>query len=226
MPKKLPRTPLGWTAFVLTAVLCFWLGHLFNGTTVEATYIPSFLKSAPQAFQASWRVDSGGGAASTTNTITSVDTNYATVQFLGCTNTASVAINPGPVRYPTSYKAKMVVTTATTITTSVNATDTVYGAPVTNTCNGVVVEYLPVLLKQAVQRGTISLAAAASNTATITAVGSKAFLVPCGYDINISISTGPNTWDPKIELTNSNTVTFTTGAATTGTGCFQVVDPK
>lgn len=66
-----------------------------------------------------------------------------------------------------------------------------------------------------VQVGSIVLAAAASNTATIAAVGSKAALHITGFEINgVAAGGTAQHWFPRLALTNSTTITATRGGNT------------
>ena len=84
----------------------------------------------------------------------------------------------------------------------------------------------------AIARGTINIAdtnAAASNTATITAVVlARSILTPLGYTHSAAAITDSIIFNSRIELTNTTTVTLTingvTGSALTLTGGYQVVE--
>lgn len=91
-----------------------------------------------------------------------------------------------------------------------------------------VVEYFAWVLKQSIQAGVVTLTSVASNTATITAVGSKASIVYLGAD---TTATGggafPGDMLTKIALTNSTTVTGSrTGANNNMRVGYAVIDFK
>lgn len=148
---------------------------------------------------------------SNTGTITSVDTNYSIVELLGIKNTGTNAEID-------KFAVQLVLTNATTITatmTTANAAPSIAAYQV--------IEYYPFVMRQNVQRGVITTAG--GRTATITAVGSKAFLAPSGF-----LTTGDpmqdNTIGCYLELTNSTTVTLIEGLANGFGASWQVVDPR
>lgn len=72
---------------------------------------------------------------------------------------------------------------------------------------------------KSIQKGSITLTAQTTNTATITAVDpTKAFVVPNG------VTSGSNSVAGAVELTNATTVTATLGASGTATFKFTVVE--
>ena len=131
------------------------------------------------------------GLTSATATITSVVTANAVVRHLGYTNTDATA----EARY---FFARLALTNATTVTATIGIAT---GAGVVSF---EVVEYYPRVILS-IQRGTITLAAVTSNTATISAVSARA---TCDFLGNSTTSAnGANTGVTYINLTNTTTVT-------------------
>lgn len=150
------------------------------------------------------------GGTTGTLTITSVDTNYARLRFLGCT--ASLNVVDG-----TKYFARVDLTNTTTVTATVNTSP---GAN-TLTVSVEVTEYWPGVIKS-IQRGTITPAGAGA-TATITGVNTaKTELDYLGFsDTDTSNNNGVI---PYLVLTNSTTVTATNVVAVNATVGFQAVE--
>jgi hypothetical protein len=156
------------------------------------------------------------GAASTSQTATlatTVDKNYAYVRALSAEAAASTL--DGTFR----------------IELTNNTTVTAYhlGAGATAlTITFEVLEFFPWTMKQAIQHGTVTLTGVTSNTATITAVGSKASIQFLG--LGTTADGGgvfPGATVGTIALTNSTTVTGS--RASSNNNCvigFAVIDPK
>ena len=141
--------------------------------------------------------------ASNTATITSVDTNNALARLIGCSISSGTAAQ--------SF-SRIDLTNATTVTAVINSSG---GGTFTSSYE--VVEYFPGYLKSA-QRGTITTAGVASNTATITSVDTtKSQVDHLGLTNNDGGSNG-NNWLTRLTLTNATTVTCNVG----GTGATQI----
>ena len=141
------------------------------------------------------------GATSNTATITSVDTNYSRLRFLGFKDPSATTDTADKVF------VRLTFTNATTITASVTT------APGTSlTVYFEVTEYKASALRSTIQRGTITCNSVASNTATITSVTtSKSEIDNLGN--TATSATGPNTTQfMAVELTNSTTVTAYNGS--------------
>jgi hypothetical protein len=157
------------------------------------------------------------GSASATATITAVNTSYSYVQPVGATNYAGSSDEDGQVR--------LELTNSTTVTAYHK------GASLSSvTMAFQVFEFFPWALRQAVQQGTIShTAPATTNTATITAVGSKAQLIYLGTSVSTDAAdTYPLAAASTLELTNSTTITATrpSGSSSDVVIGYVAVDPK
>lgn len=134
------------------------------------------------------------------------------VTLLGINST----LNPDNTCGNALARCSLTSTTNVTVTGNLANGDTVYA---------VAIEYAPqVFTARGVQRGTISLAGVATNTATITAVGTKAQLISGGS--SVINSTDARTSDIYLVLTNPTTVTANrnTARADADTVSFQVAD--
>ena len=141
----------------------------------------------------------GNGSSSATATITAV--NLAnTLLFVSQDGDGSLA----------RWDASVAVVTFTN-TTTITATRTTTTGDACRTSYEVI-EYWPGVLKS-VQRGTITLSAVASNTATITAVDiTKSVLVDLRYSTTeLAV---PNTITTRVTLTNATTVTASRAVGT------------
>lgn len=111
------------------------------------------------------------------------------------------------------------LTAATTFTTTWNTAGSVL-----RRFNATAVELVAGVLNQAVQRGTIALSAATSNTTTITSSvktnGFVSWLNNSSTDTVLNLSTA----DFDITQTNATTLTMTAGGSATGTGSYEVVE--
>lgn len=163
-------------------------------------------------------------AAATTNTATlgtAVDPNYTVV--LWCGNTG----DSGGVSLGTETP-QLTLTNATTITAAIGVaavTDAIVTPFQTR-------EYWPNEMRQAIQRGTITMATGdTTKTATITAVGSKAYIEWSGFietSTQAYSASTPNKIYIDVVLTNSTTITLArrTSGTYSFTFVYQVVDPK
>lgn len=149
-----------------------------------------------------------------TATISSVTPANCTLIYSGQITTDSSAAGAS---FDLSH-ADVVFTNGTTITANKNTTGTY-----TITVNGWVIEWQTAAVVLC-QRGTITLTAATSNTATITsAVTANTAVLYGGYTTNFGGSAASNLWT-RLNLTNSTTVTATRGAATSNvTIAFEVL---
>ena len=152
----------------------------------------------------------GNGSSSAAVTITAVDTNNT---MLSVSQDGDGAVN----RWDASV-AMVVLTDATTIT----ATRTTTTGDVCRTSYQVL-EFWPGVIKS-VQRGTITLAGAASNTATITTVNTSKSLL---FDLRYSTTelAVPHTITTRLTLTNATTVTASRAVGTgTNVSSYQIVE--
>jgi hypothetical protein len=151
-------------------------------------------------------------AASNTATVTAVDPNNSILLFGGNELANSTTPNIAYVRLDLTNSTTV---TATRNTSSANST----------TANFVLIEFYPGVIKS-VQRGTIATGAAASNTATITAVNTaKAWVIGLGWSTTGTTDGATRVYFCRFELTNATTVTFRRNDATNAcTGSYQVVE--
>lgn len=159
---------------------------------VQASYIPTPFKSIqPISITVA-------GAASNTQTVTSVTPANSILLDAGRTSSdASGFVNGGGLAWLTLTNA-----TTVTATRGVNNADTAV-------IKGVLLEFLPGMLKSSTQCGTIAYAGG-SSTATITSVDTtKAILVSTGFgnNYNTPSSAGDSNVFPVLTLTNATTVT-------------------
>ena len=89
--------------------------------------------------------------------------------------------------------------------------------------NYCVVEFVPGVLAQSVQRGTISLSSATSNTATITSSALSSSFANWLGNSTASASYSPETDRFNLTQTNATTLTMSAKGAATGTGSYEVV---
>jgi hypothetical protein len=135
-------------------------------------------------------------SATTTATITAVDTGNSYVQWTGSTSTVAGTVN--------RETGRVVLTNSTTVTATESTDATIV-------IHGIVVEYWPGLIKT-LQVGTVTLTGAATATATITTVNTaKAILIPEGYSGNIGDAAQHGQSFYSLDLTNATTVTMTAG---------------
>jgi len=150
------------------------------------------------------------GSSTAAATITSVDPNNS---VLSVSQDGDGAVN----RWDASV-GTVVFTNATTIT----ATRTTTTGDVLRTSYEVI-EYWPGVIKS-VQRGTITLAGAASNTATITTVNTSKSML---FDLRYSTTelAVPHTITTRLTLTNATTVTASRAVGTgTNISSYQIVE--
>lgn len=165
------------------------------------------LQSNVQIFSTAWL----NAATSTTQAIAAVTANN-TILIHGAQRTDNLT---------TLAKARQrsVLTNGTTVTINVDTA----GSDTNNIYNFTVVEFIPAVLAQPVQRGTIAIAGT-SNTAAITSVNtSKAACFSMGF--STGTSTAYDALMCRVTLTNSTTVTGTRGSASgTSTVAYTVVE--
>lgn len=180
---------------------------------VEGAYRASIIKSIQTG-----TVTINTGATTGNATLTTAVSSTSTIIVPGGTVTANSSgnTNVGPAMF----------TLTTTTNVQMACADDGVSSP---TCSGAftAVEFYPnVLTSLGIQRGTITIAAAStSNTATISTVGSKAGLFPCGARTSATARSAYTL--VRQVLTNTTTVTASRqdqDAATTATGCWQVAD--
>lgn len=184
----------------------------FSGTSETVGYcVIEFQGSALNSSVQNISSSSTPSASSRTVTITSVTANNTFLIFGGMYGNSASS--------ETTTQQRGALTDATTVT--INTQTSSFVALVYN-C--VVVELKSGILNQAVQRGTIALAAATSNTATITSsVVANGF---CNWLFNTSSAStlSPKTAFYDITQTNATTLTMTANASATGTGSYEVVE--
>ncbi len=152
------------------------------------------------------------GATSGTVTIDAVNTAYAVVFPAGTTTTST----------STDYRdfsARTTLTNATTLTATRDGASTG-----TIVVRGSLVEF-DASMVNSVQYGTITVSpSATAGTATITAVGTRAVVIPLGF--SCTSITGVNHAMTRLDLTNTTTVTATRGSSnsSTITASYCVVD--
>jgi hypothetical protein len=185
--------------------------RLFPGTLLEATYTPSILKSIQTS-----TIAIADTAASGTAAITSVDTTRAVVQFQGWSGDAAVSQNMGN-DFPEIELTSAILVTASRSTAVKSGAMTVAFT---------VLEYLPVVLKSNVQRGTIAMTSGGANSvnATISAVVvAKSLVIYSGT----SMDTSGSRETPYLRLTGTTTVNATrNGSTSNSTTAYQVVEFK
>ena len=148
-------------------------------------------------------------AASDTVTVTSVNRSNSFLIFSGSLFNVNEA----------QTKQYGQLTAATTFTTTWNTSSSV--ARRFNCC---LVELVAGVLNQAVQRGTIALSAATSNTATITSsVVGNGFVNWVGNSSSAT-TLNLNAAQYDITQTNATTITMTAGGSATGTGSYEAVE--
>lgn len=182
------------------------------GGRLEASYIPTVIKSVQSATM------DLNGVTSKTSTITAVTTANSALFYLGSTCSGCSALNG------VSYIFARCTLTNTTTVTCVNG-----GAVgVTNLASWHLVEFRGGVVKS-VQRGSVALATAASQTATITSVNTaKSFVNFLGLENNDTATAWQSGYMPKLVLTSATVVTATSGVAnassTTNNVGYQVVE--
>lgn len=210
------------SALTLTRV---WNDVTLSGTTLTATRGASLgqnivgscvveLQAAALASNVQ-NITVGSAASGTTfsTTITSVTTTRTFLANCGAIFTTSLTAARQEYGYFT-------LTGATTVTIDVNQAPSSTG----NTYAACVVEVASALLAQNIQRGTISLTAATSNTATITSSPTAETMVNW---LGNSTSEASITFDVanyKITQTNATTLTMTVNTSGTGVGSYEAVD--
>lgn len=148
---------------------------------------------------------------STTQAITAVNTSYTTVNYLGASTTsASSDVKNGLI--------KLVLTNSTTVTATM---DTVNATAITVSME--IVEYYPNILKQAVQRGSITAANGTATAAITAVVRAKAIVVSGGF----TAPTDPaqaNTYQCYLSIPSTTTVGVTATVAGGFSVAYQVVE--
>lgn len=147
-----------------------------------------------------------------TKTITSITTTQTFIANGGAVFTISATS-------ARTQMASIALASATSVTADVNT------APVStgSTYAAVVVELAAAMLAQNIQRGTITLAGATSNTATITSSATAQTMTNwLGNSSNLA-SVTYNVANYKITQTNATTLTETANTSATGTGSYEAV---
>lgn len=150
-------------------------------------------------------------ATSTTQTITSVSAANTMVIWAGSENHNTLTF--------ASDQNWVTLTNATTLTYNVGAA----GGDSTTT-NVWVVEFVSGVLSQSAQRGSIALAAATSNTATITSASTTLTLVNMpGWTSPTQAATNLDKIIPKVTQTNTTTLTATLNTAGAATVSYEAL---
>ena len=149
-------------------------------------------------------------AASDTATITSVTTGNTYLVWGGFTGGGSSST--------ANSRSYGQLTNGTTVTISWDTS-----ASIARQWNASVVEFNPGVLNQSVQRGTISLSSATSNTATITSVNAT-YAYANWLNNSAHSATSQDIVHFKQALTNGTTVTDTVNTSATGVGSYEVVE--
>lgn len=147
-------------------------------------------------------------AASRTVTITGVTKNNSIMIYGGSSG------NSGGSENTIFQNAEL--TNGTTVTIKTNGSSFVQLRYV---CS--VVEFISAMLAQSVQHGTIALAAATSNTATIISSNPAQTLLSWLNNTNSLTTLNQNVSRYKIAQTSATVLTMTAGASSTGAGSFQ-----
>lgn len=150
---------------------------------------------------------------SNTATVTAVDPNNAVLTCLGWTSAGT-----GTDQRLSSMA--VVLTNSTTVTATVNGAEAV-----AHILSYELLEYVPGVIKS-IQRGTVTCSAAASATATITAIDTtKAVVIWAGFTTDDGTAMQANLVYGRLVLTNATTVTFSRpGSAGVATVPFTVVE--
>lgn len=189
-----------------------------SGTTVTATrgatgstvtvgfVVVEFQGTALQSATQAVSIATAAGT-SFTGTITGVSTSNSMIAYGGTVDAISA---------DTRALSYGILTNSTTITSNYGAS---VGAGGSYKCT--VIEFIPGIFT--IQRGTISISAGTSNTATITSSATASTL--CNWLGNKSdITTGVlNTAISKITQTNATTLTMTVNSSASPTGSYEVI---
>lgn len=183
---------------------------LTNATTVTSTvrtlttnstagfvvieFNPAALNQSKQAFSKSWT----NSALSSTQAITSVNINNTILFYAGCDNDQNET--------NATDEQRITLTNATTVTTTTGVAQ----GDASIVINFSVIEFISGVLSQNAQRGSITLSASTSNTATITsALTTKTICNFLGYSTATTAVTTHATLLPNITQTNATTDTAT-----------------
>lgn len=184
------------------------LGATASTTTCTLSYcVVQFAASAIQSVQ---RFATNSSSSSLT-----------TAQAISAVTTANSMIAWGGVATSNSTFSSWIMNAQLTSTTNVNLVRTGTGA-VSRTAYITVIDFASGVLSS-MQRGTIALASVASNTATISAVGSKAVL---NWLNQSTTATTPDEAFTTVTLTNSTTITANknTAGTTTSTVSYEMME--
>lgn len=152
------------------------------------TYLPSIVKSLQRG-----TVTATGGNATGNATVTAVNTSFASLRYLG--RTESNGGSGDGIGY-----IQLLNSTTVQLIRAFTAGN--------NIVSWELVEYQPFFIKS-IQRGVISCSGA-GNTATITSVNTaKAHLNYLGNYTNDNASGNSSEWFVRLDLTNATTVTAT-----------------
>lgn len=174
----------------------------FSGSgSAPASYVQSIQRGT---------ITIASGSTSNTATITSVDTTKAIILYQGLTATSTSSVQ--------SVASRIELTNGTTVTATRGASNT----------DSVTVAYTVIEFNahvNSVQAGTVLVTAIqTSNTATISSVGSNAFVLFLGAT-SLTPQTSWSRVATSVDLTNSTTVTAHIGLATSAmTVGYMVVD--
>ena len=181
---------------IFTLVIALVVVSFPQWHNVEASYRPSVIKSIQRG------TINLQGATSNTATITAVTTANSVLSIAGRSSDDTTG-GPGQSNYS---MIRGELTNSTTVTAYRITDDGVGASPI---IPFEVVEYYSGVIRS-IQRGTITLNASTSGTATITSVTTgKTQLYFLGATVN---ATGYSVWaHPKLVLTNATTVTASVG---------------
>lgn len=152
----------------------------------------------------------GAGVVTENVTIASVTTANTFLSYSGSSCSLAGSANIG--------RMYAQLTAATTVAISWNTASTTR----VRNFNLCVIEFVSGVLAQAVQRGTIALAAATSGTATITSSATSSTLVNW-LNNSTSASSNSNVTCCRITQTNATTITENVNSSATGTGSYEAV---
>ena len=151
------------------------------------------------------------GVTTDTATITAVVPDHCRLIYLGAIDPADVTVDISACR--------IALTNSTTITATVNSTS----AGGSRVVSYEIQEFWPGVLRS-VQRGTLSTAAAASGTATITSVNTTHATVDALGFTTTATATEVGTNQFSLVLTNATTITGTGLGSLTRTAGYQVIE--
>ena len=185
-----------------------------TGTSATITVAYCIFEARGTALNSSTQQVTHTNATSGTNntaTITSVTTANTMVCYAGERYNSSST--------PSLDFTNIQLTAATTLTYTWDATGVLPGVSVVT-----VMEFVAAMLAQNVQRGTLALSAATSNTATITSSPTAQTLLNWLFHTSTASTFNPATTNYKITQTNATTITLTVNTSASGTGSYEAIN--